>query len=74
VGLELARGKSLDEVMASLGHVAEGVHSAREVARLAAARGVDMPVTSAVNDVLAGRLSPAAAVERLLARESKMER
>jgi glycerol-3-phosphate dehydrogenase len=33
-----------------------------------------MPVTSAVNDVLAGRLSPAAAVERLLARESKMER
>jgi glycerol-3-phosphate dehydrogenase (NAD(P)+) len=74
VGLELARGRSLDEVMATLGHVAEGVYSAREVARLAAARGVDMPVTSAVNDVLAGRLAPAAAVERLLARESKMER
>jgi glycerol-3-phosphate dehydrogenase (NAD(P)+) len=74
VGLELARGRSLDEVMATLGHVAEGVYSAREVARLAAARGVDMPVTSAVHDVLAGRLAPAAAVERLLARESKMER
>ena len=74
VGLELARGRSLDEVMATLGHVAEGVHSAKEVARLAAARGVDMPVTNAVNDVLAGRLAPAAAVERLLARESKMER
>ena len=74
VGLELARGKHLDEVMSTLGHVAEGVYSAKEVARLAAARGVDMPVTSAVNDVLAGRLAPAAAVERLLARESKMER
>jgi glycerol-3-phosphate dehydrogenase (NAD(P)+) len=74
VGLELARGRSLGEVMATLGHVAEGVYSAKEVARLAAARGVDMPVTNAVNDVLAGRLSPAAAVERLLARESKMER
>jgi glycerol-3-phosphate dehydrogenase (NAD(P)+) len=74
VGLELARGRSLDEVVATLGHVAEGVYSAKEVARLAAARGVDMPVTSAVNDVLAGRLAPAAAVERLLARESKMER
>jgi glycerol-3-phosphate dehydrogenase (NAD(P)+) len=74
VGLELARGRSLDEVMATLGHVAEGVYSAKEVARLAAARGVDMPVTSAVNDVLDGRLAPAAAVERLLARESKMER
>ena len=74
VGLELARGRSLQDVMASLGHVAEGVYSAKEVARLAAARGVDMPVTNAVNDVLAGRLAPAAAVERLLARESKMER
>jgi len=74
VGLELARGNTLDEVMATLGHVAEGVHSAKEVARLASARGVDMPVTAAVNDVLAGRLAPAAAVERLLARESKMER
>src|SRR3954462_2353313 len=74
VGMELARGKSLDQVMATLGPVAEGVYSAKEVARVAAARGVDMPVTNAVNDVLAGRLAPAAAVERLLARESKMER
>jgi glycerol-3-phosphate dehydrogenase (NAD(P)+) len=74
VGLELARGRSLDEIMATLGHVAEGVHSAQEVARLAASRGVEMPVTDAVNAVLAGRLAPAAAVERLLARESKMER
>jgi glycerol-3-phosphate dehydrogenase (NAD(P)+) len=74
VGLELARGKTLDEVMSTLGHVAEGVYSTKEVARLAEAQGVDMPVTSAVNDVLAGRLAPAAAVERLLARESKMER
>jgi glycerol-3-phosphate dehydrogenase (NAD(P)+) len=74
VGLELARGRSLKEVVASLGHVAEGVHSAREAARLAASRGVEMPVTDAVSAVLEARLAPAAAVERLLARESKMER
>jgi glycerol-3-phosphate dehydrogenase (NAD(P)+) len=74
VGLELARGRSLKDVVASLGHVAEGVHSAREAARLAASRGVEMPVTEAVSAVLEGRLAPAAAVERLLARESKMER
>ena len=37
-------------------------------------RGVDMPVTEAVNAVLDGQLTPAVAVERLLARESKMER
>jgi glycerol-3-phosphate dehydrogenase (NAD(P)+) len=74
VGLELARGRSLKEVMANLGHVAEGVHSAREAAKLAKANGVDMPVTEAVSAVLEGKLAPAAAVERLLARESKMER
>ena len=74
VGLELARGRSLKDVVANLGHVAEGVHSAREAAKLAAACGVEMPVTEAVSAVLEGRITPAAAVERLLARESKMER
>jgi glycerol-3-phosphate dehydrogenase (NAD(P)+) len=74
VGLELARGRSLKEIVATLGHVAEGVHSAREVAKLAAAHGVEMPVSAAVSAVLEGRLTPAAAVEQLLARELKMER
>jgi glycerol-3-phosphate dehydrogenase (NAD(P)+) len=74
VGLELARGRSLKDVIANLGHVAEGVHSAREAAKLAKASGVEMPVTEAVTAVLEARLTPAAAVERLLARESKMER
>src|SRR5438270_7547181 len=74
VGMELARGRSLKDTVANLGHVAEGVHSAREAAKLAKARGVEMPVTEAVTAVLEARLSPAAAVERLLARESKMER
>jgi len=74
VGLELARGRPLKDVVASLGHVAEGVHSAREAAKLAASRGVEMPVTEAVSAVLQARITPAAAVEMLLARESKMER
>ncbi len=74
VGMELAHGRSLNDVIANLGHVAEGVHSAREAAKLAKARGVEMPVTEAVTAVLEARLTPAAAVERLLARESKMER
>ena len=73
VGLELARGRALADILASLGHVAEGVRSAKEVARLAAQRKVDMPVTDAVNAVLEGRLAPAAAVDRLLARDPKRE-
>jgi glycerol-3-phosphate dehydrogenase (NAD(P)+) len=74
VGLELAQGRSLAEILANLGHVAEGVRSAKEVARLAKAKGVDMPVSDAVNAVLAGTLTPAAAVERLLSRDPKKER
>jgi glycerol-3-phosphate dehydrogenase (NAD(P)+) len=74
VGLELARGARLDDVLGSLGHVAEGVYSAREVAKLASARNVEMPVTDVVNAVLAGRLQPKAAVEQLLARDLKPER
>jgi glycerol-3-phosphate dehydrogenase (NAD(P)+) len=73
VGLELAQGRSLPGILAGLGHVAEGVRSAKEVARLAAAKGVEMPVTDAVNAVLAGRLTPAAAVQSLLARDQKEE-
>jgi glycerol-3-phosphate dehydrogenase (NAD(P)+) len=73
VGLELARGKALDAVLRGLGHVAEGVRSTREASRLAAAAGVDMPITVAVLDVLEGRLDPAGAVERLLARDPRGE-
>ena len=74
VGLQLAQGLSLGKILQDLGHVAEGVQSAREVARLAAAKKVDMPVSDAVNAVLQGKLTPKAAVEQLLSRDPKQER
>ena len=74
VGLELAQGKPLEAILANLGHVAEGARSAKEVARLAKAKGVDMPVSDAVHAVLEKHLSPAAAVQSLLARDPKQER
>ena len=73
VGLQLAQGLALQKILDQLGHVAEGVYTAREVAKLARARGVEMPVTDAVNAVLEGKLLPATAVERLLARDLKRE-
>jgi glycerol-3-phosphate dehydrogenase (NAD(P)+) len=74
VGLELAQGRPLQDILAHLGHVAEGVRSAKEVARLAKAKGVDMPVSDAVNAVLGAKLTPAKAVELLLSRDPKKER
>jgi glycerol-3-phosphate dehydrogenase (NAD(P)+) len=73
VGVELARGKSLDDILRDLGHVAEGVRSAQEVFNLARKKNVEMPVTEAVVAVLDGRLKPAAAVEKLLSRDPKRE-
>jgi glycerol-3-phosphate dehydrogenase (NAD(P)+) len=73
VGLELARGKPLAAIVADLGHVAEGVRSARSTLARAKACGADMPITAAVDAVLDGRLSPPQAVEQLLARDPKAE-
>ena len=55
VGLELARGKPLAAILAGLGHVAEGVHSAHATLARAEGCGVDMPITAAVDAVLEGR-------------------
>ena len=74
VGLDLARGKPLERILQDLGHVAEGVRSAGEVVALARKHQVDMPVSEAVQGVLEGKLTPAAAVERLLSRDPKRER
>ncbi|WP_367849613.1 NAD(P)H-dependent glycerol-3-phosphate dehydrogenase [Rhodoferax sp. WC2427] len=68
VGLLLAQGQSLDQAVASLGHVAEGVYSARTVAQRAHSLGVDMPITHSVVALLDGRIRPADAVASLMGR------
>lgn len=73
VGLRLARGETLQQIVSSLGHVAEGVHTTREVHNRARELGVDMPITHVVNRVLSEGLSPREAVETLLSREQKAE-
>ncbi len=73
VGLALAENKPLSRILEELGHVAEGVFTAREVDRLAIELAVDMPICSAVAAVLDGRLSAAQAVEQLMARDPKEE-
>lgn len=73
VGLLLAEGKTLPDILEALGHVAEGVSTTREVAALSARLGVDMPITQAVDGVLRGTLSARDAVEQLLARDPKQE-
>lgn len=73
VGLRLARGQALDAILAELGHVAEGVTTAREVDALADKLGVDMPITRAVCRMLFEGLPAAEAVDALLNRHIKQE-
>jgi glycerol-3-phosphate dehydrogenase (NAD(P)+) len=73
VGLGLAQGKTLDAVVAELGHVAEGVPCARAVRALAHRLGVDMPITNAVAAVLFDGAQPLDMVSRLLARDPRGE-
>jgi glycerol-3-phosphate dehydrogenase (NAD(P)+) len=57
----------------SLGHVAEGVYSARTVVQRAAGLGVDMPIARAVVALLDGQLTPQRAVSELMGREARTE-
>lgn len=73
VGLQLATGKALEEILKGLGHVAEGVNTAREVMRRAEQIDVDMPITYEVNQALTHGKSARDAVMDLLGREQKPE-
>ncbi len=73
VGLALAQNKLLPQILEELGHVAEGVYTAREVDRLSKTLAVDMPISAAVAAVLDGRLTAARAVEQLMARDPREE-
>ena len=73
VGLKLAQGVALDQVLNGLGHVAEGVYTARAVDRLARELAIEMPITRAVCRVLDENVPARAAVEALLRRDPKQE-
>lgn len=73
VGLLLAQGLTLAQAVDSLGHVAEGVYSARTVLQRASTLGVDMPITAAVVALLDGRLQAREAVQELMGRGPRGE-
>lgn len=73
VGLLLAEGQTLKQAVQSLGHVAEGVYSARTVWQRAQHLGVEMPITECVVGLLDGVLKPVEAVAALMGRDPKGE-
>ena len=73
VGLLLAQGRTLQQAVDSLGHVAEGVYCARTVVQRARSLGVEMPIAQNVVALLDGRIRPAAAVAALMGRDPTAE-
>lgn len=73
VGLLLAQGLALPEILAQLGHVAEGVYSAPTVLARAQAAGVEMPITEAMVALLQGRVTAPQGVDLLMGRQARPE-
>jgi glycerol-3-phosphate dehydrogenase (NAD(P)+) len=74
LGLLLGQGYSLTEATARIGGVSEGRYTAAAAAQLAQRHGIATPIIDAVDAVIAGRSSPQAEIERLLARPMREER
>jgi glycerol-3-phosphate dehydrogenase (NAD(P)+) len=73
VGMQLAAGRSLADVLGALGHVAEGVRCAQAVLSIARTHAIDMPITQAVCAVLFDGVVPSDAVSALLRLDAKAE-
>ncbi|WDZ96370.1 NAD(P)-dependent glycerol-3-phosphate dehydrogenase [Herbaspirillum sp. WKF16] len=73
VGLGLAQDKKLEDIVAELGHVAEGVRCAKAVRELAREQAIDMPITDAVAAALFDGVSVKEMVSRLLSRDAREE-
>ncbi len=74
LGLELAKGRTLDEVLAERQTVAEGVNTARAAVELAHLTGVELPIATEVEQLLFHGKMPQAAIRDLMGRELKSER
>jgi glycerol-3-phosphate dehydrogenase (NAD(P)+) len=73
LGLALGAGKSLDQALAEIGQVVEGVKTAAEVRRLAKRHGVEMPIAEQVYRIIHEGADPSQCLRELLSREQKPE-
>ena len=73
VGLGLAEGKTLHQVLKEIGHVAEGVPTIEEVHNAAAKYQIDMPITDMLYQLVRNELAASDVMERLMQREPKSE-
>jgi len=73
VGVELARGRQLDEILAGMKMIAEGVRTTGAALALGERHGVELPIATQMAEVLAGRADVRAALDALMVRRQRAE-
>jgi glycerol-3-phosphate dehydrogenase (NAD(P)+) len=73
LGRALGQGETLQAILDARRSIAEGVYTAAAVAKVAAERGIDMPICAAVNAIVSGRATVDQAIEALLSRPLRTE-
>lgn len=73
VGIELAHGLTLKDILSSTRMVAEGVRTTDAALALSARHNIEMPIAREMSDVLAGRTDPQTAIRNLMGRKQKLE-
>lgn len=73
VGLALAKGQALPDILAGTRMVAEGVRTTEAALALSAQHGIELPIASEMSDVLSGRTDPQTAIRNLMGRKQKLE-
>jgi glycerol-3-phosphate dehydrogenase (NAD(P)+) len=73
VGMELARGRSLPDILAGMKMIAEGVRTTGAALALGQRHGVELPIAEQMADVLAARTQVRAAIEALMLRRQRAE-
>jgi glycerol-3-phosphate dehydrogenase (NAD(P)+) len=74
VGVELAHGRRLDEIVGSMKMVAEGVRTTHAALALGRTAGVELPIATKIADVFEGRKDARTALEELMLRPQRAER
>ena len=73
VGIELAKGRKIADIVASMSMIAEGVETTAAACDLARKSHVDMPITFQMDRILSGQVSPRDAIRELMERQLKAE-
>jgi glycerol-3-phosphate dehydrogenase (NAD(P)+) len=73
VGIELARGRSLPDILAGMKMIAEGVRTTGAALALGARHGVELPIATQMSEVLEGRIDVRTALDTLMLRRQRAE-